>query len=74
MLYADLEQVGLPTEDINIWEEPSAAATVRALAHGNETVPTVVVGDRALVNPSIDEVLEAVRAEAPELLDGVAPQ
>ena len=63
-----LRRSGLPRREINIWEDPEGAARVREVAGGNETVPTVIVGERALVNPGISEINEAVRAEAPELL------
>jgi glutaredoxin len=59
---------GLPVKEINIWEEPDAAARVREVANGNEVVPTVIIGGTALVNPSFAQVEAAVRAEAPELL------
>jgi glutaredoxin len=59
---------GLPVREINIWEEAGAAERVREVAGGNETVPTVIVGSRAMVNPSFAEIEDAVRAEAPELL------
>jgi glutaredoxin len=59
---------GLPVREINIWEESGAAERVREVAGGNETVPTVIVGSRAMVNPSFAEIEAAVRAEAPELL------
>ncbi|MDT6985427.1 glutaredoxin domain-containing protein [Streptomyces lusitanus] len=37
---------------VDIWRDPAAAAAVRAVADGNETVPTVVLADgRAQVNP-----------------------
>lgn len=62
-----LDGLGVPLEKRNIWEDADAAATVRSVANGNETVPTVVVGDIAMVNPSVDRVLEAIRAEAPHL-------
>lgn len=68
MLRRSLGKTGLPLEEINIWEDPSAADTVRSIADGNETVPTVVVGNRAMVNPSAKQVLAAVAEEAPELL------
>lgn len=60
----------------DIWENPEAAAVVRSAARGNETVPTVVVGGRALVNPT-PQAVEALLAEvAPGLLpaqpDGAA--
>ncbi|WP_179815977.1 glutaredoxin domain-containing protein [Allostreptomyces psammosilenae] len=53
---------------VNIWRDPDAAAFVRSVADGNETVPTVTVAGRAMVNPSKRQLLEAVRAHAPHLL------
>ncbi|MDX3417805.1 glutaredoxin domain-containing protein [Streptomyces cellulosae] len=44
---------------VDIWRDPAAAAAVRAIADGNETVPTVVLPDgRARVNPEVDWVQE----------------
>ena len=69
-----LRQVGLPVTEANIWEDPVAASVVRAAAHGNETVPTVVIGLTALVNPSVWAVVDASKrlglggAEAPGLV------
>ncbi|NOX21597.1 MAG: NrdH-redoxin [Actinobacteria bacterium] len=60
-LFAQLDQAGVPHRRVNIWEDPDAAATVRSFAHGSETVPTVVIGDTALVNPSVDQVQTALR-------------
>jgi mycoredoxin len=37
---------------VNIWADPAAAATVRSIADGNETVPTVVAGGEQRVNPN----------------------
>lgn len=64
-----LRRSGLPVREVNIWDDAEAAARVRAVADGNETVPTVFVGDRALVNPGMTAITDAVRAEAPELLE-----
>jgi mycoredoxin len=36
---------------VNIWQDPDAAAYVRSVNGGNETVPTVVVDGEALTNP-----------------------
>jgi glutaredoxin len=36
---------------VDIWADPAGAASVRAVADGNETVPTVITGDTAMVNP-----------------------
>ena len=46
----------------NIWDDPAHAAVVRAVANGNETVPTVVIGKVAMVNPSADTVVAALTA------------
>ncbi len=53
---------------VNIQKDPSARAFVRSVADGNETVPTVVVAGRALVNPSKRQLIEAVRTHAPDAL------
>lgn len=36
---------------VNIWRDPAAAAAVRAVNDGNETVPTVVVAGQPHTNP-----------------------
>ncbi|MFB7230778.1 MULTISPECIES: glutaredoxin domain-containing protein [Streptomyces] len=36
---------------VDIWRDPAGAAVVRAANGGDETVPTVVVADRAHTNP-----------------------
>ncbi|MYV93672.1 hypothetical protein GT350_26105 [Streptomyces sp. SID1034] len=59
---------GLRFVKVNIWRDPDAAAFVRSVAGGNETVPTVTVAGRAMVNPSKRELFEAVRAHAPRSL------
>lgn len=56
-----LRRVGLAVEEVNIWADPAAARLVRGVAGGNETVPTVTIGERSLVNPSTAEVLAAAR-------------
>ena len=54
----DHHQIG--HQRVNIWDDPDAAATVRSIAHGSETVPTVVVGSVALVNPSVQQIMAAI--------------
>lgn len=66
-LRAGLRRQGLEFTEVDIWQDPDAAATVRSLADGNETVPTVVVGEWSAVNPAAGRVLEAVDEHAPEL-------
>jgi mycoredoxin len=52
----------------NIWEDPEAAATVRSIARGNETVPTVTLGAVGLVNPDLHEIMAAASELAPQLI------
>lgn len=73
-LLRSLERAGLAPERRNIWEDDEAAAFVRSVTGGNETVPTVTVGDRAFVNPAGTQVLQALAEVAPdELPEGYAP-
>lgn len=55
--------------EVNIWADPEAAAFVRSVAGGSETVPTVIVAGKAMVNPSKRQVLELVEKYAPHLLN-----
>jgi hypothetical protein len=59
---------GLRHTRVNIWRDADAAAFVRSVADGNETVPTVTVAGRAMVNPSRKALLAAVREHAPHAL------
>lgn len=67
-LFRGVEEVGLEHERVNIWEDAEGAAFVRSVADGNETVPTVRVGDVALVNPTTRQLLQAVAEHAPGAL------
>lgn len=70
-----LDKAGIATVDHNIWDDPAAAATVRRFANGSETVPTVVIGDVGLVNPSASQVAQHLAVVAPHLLpDDYEPQ
>ena len=63
-----LEKANIPTTRHNIWDDPAAAEFVRSVANGNETVPTVRVGERSMVNPSPRELVKVLEEEAPHLL------
>ena len=63
-----LSKLGVPMNKHNIWENPDHAATVRSIANGNETVPTVVIEDVKMVNPSADEVVQVLTKKAPHLV------
>ena len=56
-LREQLRGAGVTLDERNIWDDREAAAFVRSVARGNETVPTVVVGGTALVNPPARTVL-----------------
>ncbi|MER5866329.1 glutaredoxin domain-containing protein [Kitasatospora sp. NPDC002040] len=68
LLFLKLLVTRVPRRWVNIWRHPEAAAFVRSVADGNETVPTVTVAGHAMVNPSRAELLQAVRTHAPHLL------
>jgi len=68
MLRRGLDKAGIETIDHNIWDDPNDAAVVRGYANGNETVPTVVVGDMSLVNPSVKQLIGYLAVHAPHLL------
>jgi mycoredoxin len=59
-LERSLAEHGVNLTKRNIWEDPADAAFVRSVAGGNETVPTVVVGGVAMVNPRAAQVVAAL--------------
>jgi mycoredoxin len=67
-LERSLGKMKIPLDKKNIWDSQEHAAAVRSIANGNETVPTVVVGEAKLVNPSAAQVVQAISNQAPELL------
>ncbi|MGH9087115.1 MAG: glutaredoxin domain-containing protein, partial [Acidimicrobiales bacterium] len=74
LLRRGLRRAGIVTSEVNIWDDPDGAATVRRVASGNETVPTVVVGGAAaLVNPTVRAVRQALAEVAPALLPQPSP-
>lgn len=63
-----LAEAGVPARWHDIWADPEARSFVRSVAAGNETVPTVRIGDRVLVAPRPRQVIEELRVAAPELV------
>jgi mycoredoxin len=59
-----LRRRGMEFTEVNIWADPDAAAAVRAVADGNETVPTLLVAGQWLVNPTADQVDRIARPSA----------
>jgi glutaredoxin len=72
MLSPQMRSLGVEVSEFNIWEDPDAAERVRAVADGNETVPTVIIGEKGLVNPSINEVRELIASQDPETATDLA--
>jgi glutaredoxin-like protein len=64
-LRRQLDRAGLSAHWVDIWQDARAAAFVRSVANGNETVPTVVVAGRAMINPRIRAVEAAVKKATP---------
>lgn len=60
LLDRKLRKLDVPVRRVNIWEDEQAAATVRSITGGSETVPTVVVGDVEMVNPPASEVVDVL--------------
>ncbi len=63
-----LTRAGLDLERHNIWDDDRAAEFVRSVTRGNETVPTVAVGDVVLVNPTARQVAATLQERAPHLV------
>ncbi len=63
-----LDKAGIERTEHDIWSDPEAAAVVRRVARGNETVPTVVIGDIGMVNPRAKQVVAVLGEHAPHLL------
>ena len=61
ILFSGIERHGLTVETCNIWEDDEARALLNQRI-GSETVPSVLVGDEILVNPSITELIATVNA------------
>jgi glutaredoxin len=74
MLQRKLDKLGIDRVEHNIWDDSSDAAIVRHHANGNETVPTIVIGDRGFVNPSAGELVAYLSVHHPDLLpEGFEP-
>ena len=62
-LKAQLAREGIAVEEIDIEQDPQAAAFVESVNGGNQTVPTVVFPDgSALTNPSLGQGKEKLGA------------
>lgn len=68
-----LRRAGVATTEHDIWSSSEAATRVREATGGDETVPTVFVGEQALVNPSVRQVVAAIRVADPEYRPAAQP-
>jgi glutaredoxin len=71
-LFRSFEQAGVATTLHNIWEDDEARNFVQAHNRGNETVPTVALGDVVVTNPDPDAFIDALRLRHPRLLANTA--
>lgn len=67
-LSRSMKKWGIPMVRHDIWSDEEAAQQVRRAAKGNETVPTIGIGNVMLVNPHLGEVIEALKVGAPHLV------
>lgn len=62
-LKTQMDSVGIPYTEVNIEEDPAAAAFVEQANGGNQTVPTLLFPDGSTAtNPSLAEVQERLAA------------
>jgi mycoredoxin len=64
-----LEHAGVRFHLRNIWEDDAARQLVAAINHGNETVPTVVLGQMTATNPSPKAFIKELREQHAELFE-----
>lgn len=58
-----LRALGIPFEEVNVDEEPEAAAYVERLNNGFRSTPTIVFGNEVLVvvEPTVEDLDDALR-------------
>ncbi|MEA2477624.1 MAG: mycoredoxin [Actinomycetota bacterium] len=61
-LKRQLDDIGVPYSEVDIEDSVESARRIEAATGGYRTVPTVEVGERMLINPSVIEVRDAVGA------------
>ena len=60
-----LRRMNVASEELNIWSDPSAAAFVRSVNGGDETIPTVLVGATTMLNPTPRQVRREIERQSP---------
>lgn len=68
-----LDVAGVAYDYVNVREDEAAADQLRAITGGFESVPTVVFPDgRALVEPSVMKLRQALQEESPDGLASIS--
>ncbi len=63
-LKRQLVEARVPFREVDVNRAPEVGARIEAATGGFRIVPTVVVGDELLVNPSVGEVTEVLGSAA----------
>ena len=61
ILFSGLERHGVEHTRVNIWEDAGARRLLNDRI-GSETVPSVLIGEAIVVNPSVTDLLERLEA------------
>jgi mycoredoxin len=61
ILFSGLERHGVEHTRVNIWEDAAARRMLNDRI-GSETVPSVLIGEAIVVNPSVTDLLERLEA------------
>ncbi len=61
ILFSGLERHGVAHTRVNIWEDAGARRMLNDRI-GSETVPSVLIGDAIMVNPSVVDLIERLEA------------
>jgi mycoredoxin len=61
ILFSGLDRHGVAHTRVNIWEDAGARRMLNDRI-GSETVPSVLLGDAIMVNPSVTDLLERLEA------------
>jgi mycoredoxin len=61
ILFTGLERHDIAHTRVNIWEDAQARRMLNERI-GSETVPSVMIGDALMVNPSVVDLLERLEA------------
>lgn len=57
-----LEEAGVAYREVDVNSDPGLGARIEAITGGFRIVPTVEIGGDLMVNPLVEEVVEAVAA------------